>query len=88
LIEALSLGCIPICTPVGGIPEMITDQVNGFFSKNVTETSFFEAIKAFHYFPDKQKIAENGIHTFTQKYHIRLTAEKYCGLYKQTMKLQ
>ncbi|KAA6440702.1 glycosyltransferase [Dyadobacter flavalbus] len=88
LIEALSLGCIPICTPVGGIPEMITDQVNGFLSKDVTETAFFEAIKAFHYFIDKQKMAENCVDTFLQKYHIRSTAEKYLGLYKQKMKLQ
>ncbi|GGC09460.1 glycosyltransferase family 4 protein [Dyadobacter sediminis] len=88
LIEALSLGCIPICTPVGGMPEMITDQVNGFFSTGVTETAFFEAIKAFHYFAEKQKIAENCVDTFLQKYHIRSTAEKYLGLYKQKMKLQ
>jgi glycosyltransferase involved in cell wall biosynthesis len=88
LIEALSLGCIPICTPVGGIPEMITDQVNGFVSKDVSETTFFEAIKAFHYSAEKKKIAENCVDTFIQKYHIRSTAEKYCELYKQKMELQ
>lgn len=88
LIEALSLGCIPICTPVGGIPEMIADQENGFISKDVSEAAFFEAIQAFHHFVEKQKIAKNCVETFIQKYHIRITAENYCALYKEKMKLQ
>lgn len=86
LIEALSLGCIPICTPVGAIPEMITDRSNGFLSKDVSESAFFEALQAFHHESEKKKMADNCIHTYTQEYHIRLTAENYYGLYRQKMK--
>ncbi|MCF2498835.1 glycosyltransferase [Dyadobacter chenhuakuii] len=85
LIEALSLGCIPICTAVGGIPEMITDGVNGFLSNEVTEKAYLDAIMAFHLSGNKAHIAENGIKTFAQNYHIRATAEKYHELYRLRM---
>lgn len=29
LLEAMSMGCMPACTAAGGIPEVITDNVNG-----------------------------------------------------------
>ena len=35
LLESLSVGCIPVCTPVGGIPEAVTDGVNGFYLEHV-----------------------------------------------------
>ncbi|MCE7069491.1 glycosyltransferase [Dyadobacter sp. CY327] len=85
LIEALSRGCIPICTAVGGITEMITDNVNGFLSKEVTEEAYLEAIMAFHLSGNKAEIAKNGVATFTQHYHIRSTAGNYYRLYKHRM---
>lgn len=30
LLESMSVGTIPVCTSVGGIPEVIEDEVNGF----------------------------------------------------------
>lgn len=37
LIECFSVGCIPICTPVGGIINMITDNKNGLLSNGTTQ---------------------------------------------------
>ena len=34
LLEAMSMGCIPVCTPVGGIPSVIVDGQNGFLLKD------------------------------------------------------
>lgn len=31
LLEALSVGCIPICSNVGGIPDVIESGMNGFY---------------------------------------------------------
>jgi glycosyltransferase involved in cell wall biosynthesis len=45
LIEAFSTGIIPVCTPVGGIVNMIQDGINGFLSNEVTEESYIEALK-------------------------------------------
>ena len=43
LIEALICGAVPLCTPVGGIPDLITDGYNGVLSKDLSEESYYEA---------------------------------------------
>ena len=45
LLEALSCGVIPICTPAGGIPDIIIDEQKGFLSPDFTEDNFYKAIK-------------------------------------------
>lgn len=47
LIEALSCGCIPICTPVGGIKNTIENEVTGFLSKTTDEDDYFQSILNF-----------------------------------------
>lgn len=45
LIEAMGVGLVPICTPVGGIVNLINDGVNGFLSTDITEESYYTALK-------------------------------------------
>ena len=52
LLEALGLGLIPICTPVGGIVNLITDGVNGFLSKDISEEAYYTALKRYLDTPD------------------------------------
>ena len=47
LIEAMGVGAIPICTPVGGIVNLIKDGVNGFLSQDITEDTYYIALKRF-----------------------------------------
>lgn len=47
LIESLGVGTIPICTPVGGIKNIITDGENGFLSTDLSEDSIKNAIIRF-----------------------------------------
>lgn len=47
LLEALSCGCKPICTPVGGIPNIITDGVTGYLSKDVSFMEYKNAVLRF-----------------------------------------
>ena len=47
LIEALGVGSVPICTPVGGIKDLIEDGVNGFLSKDISEEEYYLALKRF-----------------------------------------
>jgi glycosyltransferase involved in cell wall biosynthesis len=49
LLEALACECVPICTPVGGIPNLITNNSNGFLSKNTEEDSYYDAVKSYLY---------------------------------------
>ena len=47
LLEALATGCIPICTPVGGIVNVIKDGINGILASEVTEESYYMAMQRF-----------------------------------------
>lgn len=57
LIEALGTHTIPVCTPVGGIPNTIEDGVNGFLSSDLTEESYYQALKRFLLLPGEELAA-------------------------------
>lgn len=44
LLEAIACRVVPICTPVGGIPNVIKDGITGYLSKDCEEKSFEEAV--------------------------------------------
>lgn len=44
LLEALSCGVIPICTPAGGIPDVIKDGKVGFVAESFEEDAFYNTI--------------------------------------------
>ncbi len=46
-IEALGVGAVPVCTPVGGIVDVIEDGVNGFISSDLSEESYYNRLKRF-----------------------------------------
>lgn len=81
LIEALSVGCIPICTSVGGIKDMIENEENGFLSMDSTIDSYCQTIKKAAFYPDKQKIKENSFNSFKQHYHIGASGRKHFQAY-------
>lgn len=55
LIEAMAMGAVPICTPVGGIVNVVNDpstgsgqaHANGFLSDDITEEAYYKALKRF-----------------------------------------
>lgn len=81
MIEALSAGCIPICTPVGGIPDMISDGISGFISDGHSVESYFLTLKRFIRVSEEDKISRNCIDIFEKTFHIRICAKKYLLLY-------
>lgn len=87
LLEAISVGCIPICTPVGGIVNVVEDGKNGILSSNSNEEEYYEAMKRFLQLP-KDKIKEmknNAIESFAP-YDIRETAKQYLSYYREMVK--
>ncbi len=54
LIEALGVGAIPICTPVGGIVDLVKDGENGFLSADLEEESFYQAEKRYLEMSDEE----------------------------------
>lgn len=47
LLEAIGSGCTPICTPAGGIPNVIANKNLGIISKGFSEDDYYLAIKSF-----------------------------------------
>ena len=47
LIEALGVGAVPVCTPVGGIVNLVHDGENGILAAGVEEDEYYNAMKRF-----------------------------------------
>ena len=56
LLESISAGCIPVCTAVGGIVNVMEDGVEGFLSKEVSEESFYLAMRRFLNLSDTERL--------------------------------
>lgn len=81
LIEALSIGCMPVCTPVGGIKQMIKHGKTGFLSKDVSVNGYCDVLKEALNHPDKQMIKLNGRLFFKLNYHIQASANAHSRNY-------
>ena len=81
LIECFSVGAIPICTPVGGIKNMILDSENGILAKDCSQEEIEQAIIRFLEMPlvIKSIIKSNSKESFKQ-YEIQTTTYKYIEL--------
>lgn len=78
LLEALSVGCIPICSPVGGIVDIVNDGYNGLLSKTSSEDDYYFVLNKFLHMCDWQidEMKKNAIQSF-KNYDIVHTAQKY-----------
>jgi len=84
LLEALSMGCIPISTPAGGVVDVINKDI-GFMSEDFEEKSYYEVMQIFLNTNNNtlEKMSKNCQQVFQNNYSINLTAEKYLNVYKQ-----
>ena len=80
LLEALSCGVTPICTSVGGIPDVVIDNVSGYLSINRTISGYMEAVKRFLTYPLPRK---ELIRYYHKHYSMAVCAKKYVNLYEQ-----
>jgi len=81
LIEALSIGCMPVCTPVGGIKQMIKHGKTGFLSKDISVNGYCDVLKEALNHPDKKMIKLNGRLFFKLNYHIQASANAHSRNY-------
>lgn len=84
IIEAFSVGCIPICTPVGGCVNMITPYENGYLSRDVSEEAYVEAIQAFISTSSEERaiMKQNAMREFNEKYSIETTVKSYLKVFQ------
>ena len=82
LLEALYVGCVPICAPVGGIVNVIEDGQNGILSNSSEEDDYYLAMQRFLQFSEDviKKMAEAARHSFLP-YDMSITAKRYLEYY-------
>lgn len=79
LIEAMSCGLTSICTPVGGIPDVIADGCTGYLTSDLSLDSYISTIKRYFKSPlDRLNI----ISEYHKKYSIEECTNRYLAVYK------
>ncbi|MDD4969941.1 MAG: glycosyltransferase [Paludibacter sp.] len=81
LLEALSCGCTPICTPAGGIKDIIQDGITGFLSTDESAENYYKVLNNFIKQPNTLK-KEVLIRHFKDNYSIEHCALKHIQLYQ------
>lgn len=82
LIEAIGVGAIPICTPVGGIVNVVKDGINGFLSEDTDLTSYYKAMKRYLCLSDEDRIimAKKAYESY-KPYTMKECATKYLSFF-------
>lgn len=82
LLEALSVGCVPICSSVGGIPDVISDGNNGILSASSSENDYYSAVMRFLDMGDNERNSLSSVaRSSFEKYEIGNTAQEYLKYY-------
>ncbi len=84
LLEALSVGCIPICSPVGGIVNVVHSGENGLLSASSSEGDYYQALQSFLRMTNEDISAMKSrcLKSFAP-FDITVTAQSYLNLYKR-----
>lgn len=85
VLESLMCGTPVVGFPVGGVPDMIQDGINGILTKEISVASLLEALTIFlssaHKF-DRDSIREDAV----KKYDIKIQAASYIKLFEDILK--
>lgn len=84
LLESLSVGCVPICSPVGGMKDVIIDGFNGILSESSSEEDYTVALRRFMMLSDEEllKLKRQAEISFSN-YTIEKTVQSYLEIYKR-----
>ena len=90
LLEALSVGAIPLCTPVGGMPDLVEHSVTGFLSHDVTSESYYELLNDFQSrsTDELSELKKKCIESFNDRFDIATCSEKYLNYYNEKLASQ
>lgn len=89
LIEAMGVGVIPICTPVGGIIDVIKDGENGFLSSSIQDEDYYIALKRYLMLsPREDSIMRAKVRKSYKAYTMRACAMNYLKIFKNVANIR
>ena len=85
LIEAIGNGCVPVCTPAGGIPDACINHVNGLLADENTEDGLYRAMKeALEMTSDTySRYRDESVRLFKEKFSMDACVAAYEKLYQE-----
>jgi glycosyltransferase involved in cell wall biosynthesis len=82
LIEAMSVGLVPLCTPVGGIVDLVSDGDNGLLAYNHSEDAIYELLSRYLSMEEQIPQMENKAIHIAKEYSIENCAAYHLSLFK------
>ena len=85
ILEAISLGLIPVCTAVGGVLEVIKHNINGIIIKSPSVSDISSAIKYCENLSEERKtyLSLNAKENFNLKFSINFCLNNYLKLFNE-----
>lgn len=84
LLEAMEAGCAVVVSRVGGIPQIVTDGINGIMIRPKDVTSLTEGLeRALESGENRKRLGEAARETILEKYDIRIGIKQLLKLYRE-----
>ncbi len=80
LIEAMACGVTPICTAVGGIPDVVADGKTGYLCPTLSVNDYVDCIRRYLQHPLSKENIESA---FKNSFSMEKCANKYLEIYMQ-----
>ena len=85
LLEAMSMGVVPISTPAGGVVDVIEDGKNGYCSPSFDDEDFYQTIR--RALDERGKLSRSLIKKeYEDNYSMKVCAQKYYDVYNELLK--
>ena len=82
LLEAMSMGVVPVCTPAGGVKDVLRNGENGYMAEYVSDEAYYYTVK--EALEGKEKISREAImKEYKDKYSMEVCARHYMEIYKR-----
>lgn len=84
LLESLAMGVVPVCTPAGGIVDVLSSEI-GILSKDFSAEAYYREIRRYLDLSlfKRDELRKKDIEIFTEKYDISRTKKNYLMAYKK-----
>lgn len=88
LLEAMAAGCVPITTPVGGVPEVVQDGINGFMSSSFAAGDLASAMERAARLTeeDRNQVAQDATSTIQRQFSLSNQVGRLSSLIEECCK--